>query len=213
MERMPEIGDEDLPYARELIAAIEPVSPFDTSLAVPEPTVSYPSNWEVATVVMDPIEYPSELPWYSAPVIEPIQSPTYVFSKDENTAVYPVELQPAYTYQQPIESPPYSPEPIYVRGIDMMPDPLTYEQKYPIESPPWNPGPYDEPIPIVDVPIVTPVPVVPVDVPVTTPPPIVTVNVGTQTPTTQQAVDDGETAMILGYPWYYVAGAAAVGLL
>ena len=105
--------------------------------------------------------------------------------------------------EDPIESPPWNPDPVYVRGIDMMPVydgyPLTFEDKYPIASPPWNPDipietppydgypypiftpPIDDPSPVVTVPppivtgpIVTQNPVPTVDVPVTTPPPIVT---------------------------------------
>lgn len=206
LEKLPEDGSDGIAYDREPV------------LETPEPVIRYPSNWEDAATTKEAVEYESDLPWHSVPESQRVESPTFVFSKDEeDTRGYPVELQPAYTYQPPVsyEVPMYykeDPEPIYLKGIDMMPDPLTYEEKYPIESPPWNPGPYDEPIPIVNGPIVTPTPVLPVDVPVTTPPPIINVNVGTQTPTTQNAVD-GETALIFGYPWYYVAGAAAVGLL
>lgn len=212
-----------------------PVAPTAVSIEVPEPTVSYPSNWEYAAAASEPVQYESDLPWHSVPAETPSQDPVFVFSKGDELPAeaptnYPVELQPAYTYQPPSYIPPVyevpnmeykeDPTPEYVRGIDMMPVydvGLTYEQKYPIESPPWNPGPiYDEPIPILDGPIYTAAPLPPIDIPVSTPPPVVTVNVGGQTPTTQQAAAgsaDGETALFFGLPWYYVAGAAAVALL
>lgn len=216
---------------------IEPDSPFDTTLApdtpieTPTPVISYPSNWEQAAIeseqAMAPtIEPETSLAWNPVEAVEADQTPTYVFNKDDYAAspTYPT-IEPVY--QKPLvtsqETPPIfvNPLPVSYEVPNMMSQPYDGGVCNCITAPcdcdglPSGGGlPVIEPPPIVDPPLVVP-PVTPINVPVTTPPPVVNVTVQTQTPTVQNAggqTADGEPTLIFGYPWYYVAGAAAAAL-